>query len=240
MASDGAEIRFECADTWVSKWVCEPILQGRTYPVVPFVEAVTTVFDVGANCGAASVHLARQYPGATVHAFEPGAEQRAYLERNVAALPNVQVHPIGLHQVDDEVPLYRGDEDSITSSIHQRSVNVEANEQVVLRAAGPWAAEHGIDAIDVRKLDVEGCEVDVLTSLAPLLPTVKLLYVEYDSRLARRQIDDLLRATHDFYFGMFLALDQGECIYLRRDLVDHPDAAITLRRFLRPDDAEPA
>lgn len=234
MASDGAELTFECADNWVSKWVCEPILQGRTYPAIPFVDDVRTVFDVGANCGATSVHLARLYPDATVHAFEPGSEQRAYLERNVASLPNVRVHPIGLHRHDDEVPLYRGDEDSITSSIFRRSVNVDESEQIVLRAAGAWVAEQGIEAIDVMKLDVEGCEVDVLASLAPLLPTVKLLYVEYDSRAARREIDDLLRATHEFYFGMFLALDQGECIYLRNDLADHPDTSDTLRRLLKP------
>ena len=70
----GDEIDFECADTWVSKWVCEPILQGKTYPALPFVDDVQVVWDAGANCGATTVHLARHYPNAVVHAFEPATE----------------------------------------------------------------------------------------------------------------------------------------------------------------------
>lgn len=239
--ADGTDVHFECADTWVSKWVCEPILRGETYPVVGFVEDVQVVFDVGANCGAATVHLARAYPAATVHSFEPAEGPRSLLHRNVADLSGVRVHPIGLTDQDGQVPLYSGAEDSITGSVHQRTVNLEESETIEVRSAGRWAVEHGIDRIDVMKLDVEGCEVEVLQDLAPLLPTVKVLYVEYDSRQARRQIDDLLRDSHELYFAMLQSLDQGECVYLHQDLVDHPDAKHQLKRFLRPDPpAEPA
>lgn len=234
-AADGNDVRFECADTWVSKWVCEPILRGETYPVVGFVDDVQVVFDVGANCGAATVHLARTYPSATVHSFEPAEEPRALLRRNVAPLSGVRVHPIGLSDHDAQVALYRGTEDSITGSVHQRSVNHAEHETVELRSACAWVAEHGIERIDILKLDVEGCEVEVLESLSPMLPTVKVLYVEYDSRQARRQIDDLLRSSHELYFALVQSLDQGECVYLHRDLADHPDAKDQLKRFLRPD-----
>lgn len=225
----GDEIDFECADTWVSKWVCEPILQGKTYPALPFVDDVQVVWDAGANCGATTVHLARHYPNAVVHAFEPATEPRAFLERNTAGLHNVQVHPIGLHDHDDVVPLYKGDEDSITGSVIRRNVNLDESEPVELRAAGRWATEHGVDRIDVLKLDVEGCEAEVLESLSGLLKTVKVLYVEYDSRQARRRIDDLLRDTHELYFGMLTALDQGDVIYLSAELADLPVATEHLR-----------
>jgi len=72
---------FECADTIVSRWLCGQILEGKTYPYLDFVDDVQVVFDVGANCGATSVHLARHYPDAEIHAFEPGSEARAILER---------------------------------------------------------------------------------------------------------------------------------------------------------------
>ena len=229
---DGDPIEFECADTFVSRWVCQEILLGKTYPYLPFVDDVQVVFDVGANCGATTVHLARHYPQAQVHSFEPGAEPRAHLERNVATLPNVHVHPIGLFDVDQEVPLYHGDGDSITASVLRRDVNLDDSELVQLRAAGPWAASHGIDRIDVLKVDVEGAESEVITSLAGLLPTVKVLYLEYDSRRARRALATLIEPTHELYTGV-LFLDQGECIYLRRDLADHPDASSTLLEILR-------
>lgn len=233
----GQDIQFECGDTWVSKWMCEPILEGKTYPALPFLTDVKVVFDVGANCGAAAVHFARHYPGGTVHAFEPGSQQRALLERNAATHDNIVVHPIGLHSNDQTAALYMGTEDSGTSSIYPSHSNVEANEQVELRSALGWAREHGINHIDVLKLDVEGCEVDVLSSLEPLLATVQVLYVEYDSRVARRQIDDLVRDTHELFFAMFMGLDQGECMYLRKDLADHPNVTAALRSMLRPEPA---
>ena len=218
----GTTVEFECMDTIASRWVCESILKGETYPHLPFVDDVRIIWDAGANCGATTVHFAHLYPDATIHSFEPGAQQRAILERNVASLTNVQVHPVGLFDVDRTAALYEGDEDSITSSILRRGVNTDRSENVDLRAAGPWAASHGITAIDILKLDVEGCETEVLSSLEPLLADLKVLYVEYDSRQARRLIDDLLRDTHQLYLGMFMALDQGECIYLSNELADHP------------------
>lgn len=219
---DGGTFAFECDDTLPSAWVCTTILRDQTYPAFGFLEDVRVVVDAGANCGAASVHFARHHPEATVHAFEPARATRAILERNAARWPSILVHPFGLFDRDDEVPLFHGD-DSILASIHQREVNRHESEPISLRAAGAWAAEQGIDRIDVLKVDVEGCETEVLTSLAPLLPTVKVLYVEYDSRRARRDVDRLLEPTHELWFARLLALDQGECIYVHADLVDHDD-----------------
>lgn len=226
---DGAEIEFECPDSFASRWTCGAILRGETYPYLPFVDDVRVVFDVGANCGAASVHFARHHPGAIVHAFEPGREARSYLERNVASLPNVRVHPIGLHSVDGEARLWAGDGDLGMASVIRRPVNLDRSEPVQLRAAGPWAAEAGIDRIDILKVDVEGCEAEVLGSLGELLATVKVIFVEYDSRTARREIARLLDPTHELYAGK-LFLDQGECTYLRADLAELPAAIEHLRR----------
>lgn len=231
-ADDDQPIEFECADTIVSRWVCAAILSGDTYPFLPFVEDVQVVFDVGANCGAATVHFARHYPAAIVHSFEPGSEPLAYLERNVGEYANVQVHPFGLHSVDQVVPLFRGDADTILNSVVQRPVNRDESELVQLRAAGPWAEQHTIARIDVLKVDVEGCEVEVLESLAQLLPTVKVLYVEYDSRQARRDVARLVDETHELFTGV-LFLDQGECTYVNSDLVDLDSASDFLRDFLR-------
>lgn len=226
----GDDVEFDCADTLVSRWVCTDILRGKTYPFLPFVEDVRVVVDVGANCGAATVFFARRYPGAEVHAFEPASEPRQHLERNAEMLPNVRVHPVGLHSVDQVAPLYKGDGDLGMASIFRRSVNLDESESVQLRSAGGWAAERGIDQIDVLKVDVEGCEIEVLTSLERFLPAVKALYVEYDSREARREIARLLDPSHELYTGVMF-LDQGECIYVRRDLAKLDAATERLREL---------
>jgi FkbM family methyltransferase len=227
-SDDGEAIEFEGPDSVASRWTNVPILQGQTYPFLSFVDDVRVVFDVGANCGAASVHFARHYPTATVHAFEPGQEARAFLELNVASLPNVRVHPIGLYSDDRQTRLYRGDEDLGKASVVRRVVNLDESEPVELRAGAAWAADRGIERVDILKVDVEGCEIEVLDGLADLLPTVKLLYVEYDSRRARKELGQLLDATHELYIGKQF-LDQGECTYLRADMAEL-DAATELLR----------
>jgi FkbM family methyltransferase len=232
----GGVVSFECAPDLASRWVHGDILAGKTYPHLPFVEDVEIIFDVGANCGSTSIHFARHHPEAVIHAFEPGSEQRAYLERNVSDLPNVQVHAIGLGDHDDEAPLYFGDGNTGLASILRRPDNHDQSELVTVRAAGPWATEHGIDRIDILKVDVEGLEVAVLESLVALLPTVKVLYVEYDSRQDRRAIERLLRPTHELFRGLAF-LDQGELVFLRGDLADHPGVKARLLELFRGDPA---
>jgi FkbM family methyltransferase len=227
--ADGESIQFECEDTIASAWVSRSILEGTTYPHLPFVSDVRVILDAGANCGAATVHLARHHPDAVVHSFEPGSRQRAYLQRNAAAYTNVKVHGLGLHSRAQTVPLYHGVDDSGMSSIVPGAFTTEAHEMIEVVAAGAWAEANGIDRIDILKIDVEGCEVDVIESLDALLPTVKVLYVEYDSRVARRSIDHLLADTHELYTGnMFL--DQGEVVYISRALAADQAATEHLRR----------
>lgn len=227
---DGTPITFECDDTIVARLVNEPILRGRTYPNLGFVGEVRTVFDVGANCGAASVHFARHHPEAVVHAFEPGKAALGYLERNVVSHPNVAVHPFGLHEEDREAVLWVGGSDLVTASINPRH-DTDEGEPVALRAGGAWADEHSIDVIDLLKVDVEGCEVMVLRSLAARLPRVKVIYVEFDSRRARHEIEALLAPSHDLYIASIL-LDQGECTYVRKDLAELEAATDFLRQAL--------
>jgi FkbM family methyltransferase len=238
-SDDGHDIEFECPDSVASRWTNVPILQGRTYPFMPYVDDVRIVFDVGANCGAASVHFARHYPAAAIHAFEPGREARSYLERNVAALPNVAVHPFGLYSDDRQARLYRGDGDLGKASVLRRDVNLDESEPVDLRAGGAWAATQGIERIDILKVDVEGCEVEALEGLAGLLPRVKVLFVEYDSRQARKALGRLVDATHELYVGKEF-LDQGECTYLRADLAELNAATDQLRRAFAAALAQPS
>jgi FkbM family methyltransferase len=230
-SDDGEQVEFECPDSFASRWTCASILEGRTYPFLPFVDDVRVVFDVGANCGAATVHFARHYPGAVIHAFEPGREARSYLERNVASFSNVRVHPVGLYSEDRHARLYKGDGDLGMASVIRREVNLDESEPVILRDAAAWASDQEINRIDVLKVDVEGCEIEVLASLAALLPTVKVLYVEYDSRRARKALGRLLDATHELLMGKLL-LDQGECVYLRSELAELDAATEVLRGSL--------
>ena len=100
-------------------------------------------------------------------------------------------------------------------------------------AIGLWASQGGqlviSGGVNAQK---------VASGLADLLPTVKVLFVEYDSRHARRALGRLLDATHELYIGnMFL--DQGECTYLRADVAELDAATEHLRRAFAAALAQP-
>lgn len=176
------------------------VLSGRAIPVLPFVHDVRTVFDVGAAAGAATLHLARHYRDAVVHAFETDLRRRGLLERNTSRLDNVTVVP----------PSPAGEP----------------------AAAARWAAAHDVTALDVLRVAANWGAGEVVGDLGVLLQTVKVVYVGYRSRAERRHLESVLAHSHELYVGV-LELDHGDCIYLRRDLSDGPEATAHLRQLLQ-------
>ncbi len=230
----GATVEFDCPATIASVWTNRAIIEGRTYPHVPFLHDVRTIIDAGANCGAASVFFGLHHPEATVHAFEPGGEAGSYLARNLTMLPRAEQHRFGLSDHDGTATLHLDPTNLGQASIkgHGGGDGDGSREAVELKDAGRWARSAGIDRIDILKVDVEGCELEVLGSLRDYLPGVQALYVEYDHRTTRRAIDRMLEPTHELYFAGLLALDQGEVLYLNKELADHPEAVPRLREIL--------
>lgn len=228
---DGPPYEFRGTSALNVAWTCRPILEGRTYPALPFVTDVATIVDVGANCGSASIYFSQHYPTATVHAIEPGSIQLDCLRDNVRGFPNIQVHEIGLSNRDAEVDLHLA-EDSGQASVLRSTWHSGETERITLRDAGRWAAEQGIDRIDLLKVDVEMSELDVFQSLADLLPEVSVIYLEFGSRTIRRAIEALLDPTHDLLIG-HLTIDHGEIVYLRRDLADASDLKGPLLEIVR-------
>jgi FkbM family methyltransferase len=209
---------FHHEDSITSRFVSNDILQGLTYPYVPFVSDVRVVVDVGANIGAASCFFARLYPQAVVHALEPSPEPFALCMRNVADFPNVHAEQIGLHSYDGTADLFGADEDSSTASLYPQAKPGGDPISVSVRAAGSWAREQSVDRLDILKIDTEGCEVAILESFGPLIDTVRVLYVEYHSDDDRRVIDQMIATSHVLGFGAMTATT-GEVTYLNRSII---------------------
>ena len=213
---DGEPLEFECFDNELSKLTCEAILSGRTYPRIPFVHDVDVVMDVGANVGAAAVVFSLSYPDATIFAFEPSSDPYGLLRANTDARPNVHAHDFGLYSSDVQVPLYRGTYDSVMSSVAKNEGTREESEPITLRSVRKWLDENSIAAIDILKIDTEGCEVPILEALSDLLPRVKILYLEYHSDDDRKAFDRILGDTHLLMHGKML-VHLGEVTYVAKD-----------------------
>jgi FkbM family methyltransferase len=197
----GETFEFECFDSFASRWICNESLQGRSYPGFDFVTDVRVVMDVGAYVGDSSLYFSLQYPDAQIYAFEPAAEPYRLLEKNTRGRSNVHRYNYGLSASDGNQQLYRGVADPAASSVIKRRESTEQSESVRLRSVHKWLDEHELHAIDVLKIDTEGCEVPILRGMREFLPSVKIAYLEFHSEDDRKEIDRLLGDTHDLVVG---------------------------------------
>jgi FkbM family methyltransferase len=140
-----------------------------------------TVFDIGANIGWYSLHIAQQEPQARVYAFEPvpTTHERLLvnLSRNVAG---DRVTPVkdGLTDApgafDMFVPATSGSPAASLNELHPG----EGSRRVSCRftTLDAFVDDNGIDRLDFLKCDVEGAELRVLkgaaNSLARFRPAV--------------------------------------------------------------------
>jgi FkbM family methyltransferase len=120
------------------------------------------VVDIGAYVGDSSVAYALR--GARVHAFEPLPLFQEYLREN-ARLNHVEhlitIHPVGLGDKDEDIT--NGSRLAEMASIGhgegvRRSAGGNLETRITLVDAISYFRQHGIGAVDVLKLNCEGCE----------------------------------------------------------------------------------
>ena len=126
--------------------------------------------------------------------------------------PDAQVHAF---EADDEAHAHLS-----RNVVDLANLHVHATDEAL--TAGAWSMAN-VDRVDVVKVDVDDARLATVAALGDLLATVKVLYVQYRSRTARRALEELMDGTHELYRSLSF-LDHGNSIYLRRDLADHPDA----------------
>lgn len=212
----GEEIAFRCFDSNLGRVVNREILAGEIYRWPEGLPPPATVVDVGANVGAAALFFALHFPQARIFAFEPAPACHPLLRENLKDRPQVRVEPYGLFDRDEERRLYLGRQDSVTSSLGESAYNAAEGPLVTLRHAGKALHDLGIVEFDCLKLDTEGSEVAILEALAPFLPRVNVLFVEYHSEADRRRIELFMAADHLLVGGRIQGPHRGELTYARR------------------------
>jgi FkbM family methyltransferase len=209
--------RFSLFDTPLGKYVCHEVFSGKSYPQMQFSGEVKTIVDIGANIGAAAVYFAVCYPQSRLFAFEPTPTNHALLSANTADLPQVKTFPFGLFDRDRQATIYHGLHDSVQNSIGRGGEQTQASETIALRETAAVFRELELDAIDILKLDTEGCEVPILLSMWTWIPRTGVIYVEFHSEVDRLEIDRLLSPTHVLYRGEIGRLCRGELCYVAKN-----------------------
>jgi FkbM family methyltransferase len=128
---------------------------------------VRTVLDIGANIGVSAVYFAAAFPQARVFAFEPSPDNLAMLRRNTEPLGRVQTVPVALGEADGTLEFFASEAASNFGGFSRFAAGSDAARKtaVPMRHAARQLAELGVERADFIKIDVEGSEWEILSTL---------------------------------------------------------------------------
>jgi FkbM family methyltransferase len=161
---------------------------------VRYVQPGMTILDVGANHGFYTLLLAKLAAPGTVHAFEPEEANFERLRVNVAlnGFDNVVGNRLAVFSEPGEVTLnVFPPEQHGWHTLGSPRMEVDgqprppvAQQTVAAVTLDAYAEEHGLEQIDLLKLDVEGAELSVLRGASRLLAERRIRCVLFEiSRL---------------------------------------------------------
>ena len=175
-----------------------------------------TIVDAGANIGLASIYFSNKFPDAKIIAIEPEDSNLNILRKNIAPYGNITLICGALWRENSRIDLVDpglGKWAFMTQS--QDGVEKRHGEfvhQVQGMTVDTIMKEHGIDHIDIIKIDIEGAEREVFRDPSLWLEKVDALIVELHEHMkpgCNRSFRNVSKAFTDKWL-------QGEKVYLTR------------------------
>lgn len=153
---------------------------------------IETFFDIGANIGTTAAEALARFPAARVVCFEPHPVTFARLEAAFATEPRVAAYRTALGREAGEAAFFQYERSEVNSLIADAPYAVRfgtRSETIAVPVAtlDGFCAEHGIERIDVLKVDTEGFDSVVLEGARDLLArrAIRFVYTEFNFVLPR-------------------------------------------------------
>jgi FkbM family methyltransferase len=174
---------------------------------------------VDANIGLATIFFANAFPEATIIAIEPEATNFALLKKNTAAYPKVVpvqaalwcdntminlTHPASNPEWDKWAFRTQRDEDRNKNKLFHQIQGMTVDR--IMR-------DHGLDFIDVLKVDIEGAEKDVFADASNWIDKVGAVTIELHENWDMECNRNFFKATNSFQ----IAWKQGENVFVARE-----------------------
>src|SRR5260370_27227682 len=127
------------------------------------------ILDIGSNIGASIIYFHRQFPDANIFGFEPHPDTFRILQQNVAHLRGVTLFNCGLGATQQRIAV-RADK------VHFGGFNIRdrfkdrgypiAPVECEVRRLDDVLREIGVAQVDLIKIDGEGAEADIFSTLS--------------------------------------------------------------------------
>jgi FkbM family methyltransferase len=128
------------------------------------------ILDIGSNIGSSILFFHEQFPNAQIYGFEPHPDTFRVLEKNVAGISSVKIFNYGLGAADAQlsVPFDNADFSRFMGNGEGAEWSGPLSPTACqIKHAGVAVQSLGLTNVDLIKIDCEGAEYDVLTSLPP-------------------------------------------------------------------------
>ena len=141
------------------------------------------LFDVGANRGQTIEKFRNTFAHPVIHAFEPGRDTFAELQRRMAGIPDLHLNPVALGARAESRTFFDTDPPDMSSLLEQSRDawgEVKGKYPVTVTTVDDYCAAHGIERIDVLKSDTQGFDLDVLKGAQRMIDAraVRLIFME--------------------------------------------------------------
>jgi len=146
--------------------------------------------DAGACDGDFTDLLAREFPDAAIHAFEPNRQQSVRLEARFRLVPRVNVWDVALHERPGSGDLHVHADPGTSSLLARPAADrryYHSGDRVVASVTVPTIAlddvidEHAPAGIGLLKLDTQGAELSILRGARRALEraSIDVIYTEF-------------------------------------------------------------
>jgi FkbM family methyltransferase len=156
-----------------------------------FLPPQPVIVEAGAYTGNDTVKMAKRWPGATIHAFEPVPAVYDKLRRAAAKFPQVKCYPLALSAKSGRADMYvsKGISDGSSSLLapseelaNYPGLSFREKIEVETITLADWAAREGVKHADFLWLDLQGAELDVLKASEEFIHGTSVIYTEVSGK----------------------------------------------------------
>jgi len=164
----------------------------------------SVIFDVGANIGQTANFFISHFPESKIYSFEPVLDTYNQLLSNSSHSKNIVCFNQALGSDIQKSIIYVNGSSGSSSLKGKLNALFSHTEVIDIDTGYNFCIKHGVEKIDLLKIDTEGFEINVLKGFEPLLKDhVKMIYAEIGflpDDLYKTYISDLLDYTSKYGF----------------------------------------
>ena len=173
-----------------------------------------SIIDAGANIGLATLYFASRFPSASIISVEPEEHNYRLLEKNVSAYPQIKPVQAAVWSDNKEISV-------VDPGLGEWGYQTAAGETLLAPSSrhavqgltiDRLMADHGIEFVDILKIDIEGAEKEVFENPSLWIDRVGILIIELHEHLKTGCSRNFYNATNHFSSEWL----QGENVFLTR------------------------